>query len=72
MYPNLNTIHAISGQLAEWEKDMAEDTEGMKKGETIESQIEIAEEEMKKGENIESQIETAMRSRVSHFKEQSE
>lgn len=51
---------------------MAEDTEGMKKGETIESQIEIAEEEMKKGENIESQIETAMRSRVSHFKEQSE
>ncbi|XP_014502070.1 DNA ligase 1 [Vigna radiata var. radiata] len=50
---------------------MAEDTEGMKKGETIESQIEIS-EEMKKGENIESQIETAMRSRVSHFKEQSD
>ncbi|BAT78628.1 eukaryotic translation initiation factor 5B [Vigna umbellata] len=34
---------------------MAEDSEGMKKG-----------------ENIESQIETAMRSRVSHFKEQSD
>ncbi|KAL9313599.1 hypothetical protein ACSQ67_019051 [Phaseolus vulgaris] len=29
-------------------------------------------EEMKKGENIESQIETAMLSRVSHFKEQSD